>query len=180
MTLDIGAMFGDARVMLILRGVGTAAAGLAAAEQAWQMGVDLVEVPIGKPEDLAVLAAVASAGREGAKIVGAGTVISVAQVDAAGKAGARYTVAPGLDAVVAAVSQDAGLPHLPGAATATEVRIESVDRHGTEKRRDVLAKRPRVQMHGARTQPRPVGNPGLGVLHQSNFPSIRIYPFLIC
>jgi 2-dehydro-3-deoxyphosphogluconate aldolase/(4S)-4-hydroxy-2-oxoglutarate aldolase len=122
MNLDLDASFVNARVMLILRGVGTPEAGVAAAGQAWDLGVDLVEVPIGEPADLPVLEAVVAAGRDHGKDVGAGTVVSVEHVRSAVRAGARYTVAPGLDPEVALASRDAGLPHIPGAFTATEVQ----------------------------------------------------------
>jgi 2-dehydro-3-deoxyphosphogluconate aldolase / (4S)-4-hydroxy-2-oxoglutarate aldolase len=112
-------LFGHHRVMVILRGREVADA-VAAAGRAWGAGVELVEVPIGNPEGLAALAAVVDAG--GARLVGAGTVITVEQVEAAAAAGAHYTVAPGFDPDVLAASLAAGLPHLPGVATASEVQ----------------------------------------------------------
>jgi 2-dehydro-3-deoxyphosphogluconate aldolase/(4S)-4-hydroxy-2-oxoglutarate aldolase len=68
------------------------------------------------------LAAAVRAGRERGMPVGAGTVITPEQVAAASAAGAAYTVAPGLDGVVLAASLAAGMPHLPGVATPTEVQ----------------------------------------------------------
>ncbi|GAA1820146.1 bifunctional 4-hydroxy-2-oxoglutarate aldolase/2-dehydro-3-deoxy-phosphogluconate aldolase [Luedemannella flava] len=122
MSLELNALFGDARIMMILRGVGTPEAGVAAAERAWRLGVDLVEVPIGERAELPILEAVVAAGRSRGKDVGAGTIVSTEHVRLAVRAGARYTVAPGLDPQVAAASQNAGLPHMPGAFTATEVQ----------------------------------------------------------
>jgi Entner-Doudoroff aldolase len=54
--------------------------------------------------------------------VGAGTVVRVEQVEEARRAGAAYTVSPGLDVDVVRASLDAGLPTLPGVATASEVQ----------------------------------------------------------
>lgn len=54
-------------------------------------------------------------------IVGAGTVLNVAQAEAAIEAGARFVVSPGLSADIVRCCQAAGLPMLPGATTATEV-----------------------------------------------------------
>jgi 2-dehydro-3-deoxyphosphogluconate aldolase / (4S)-4-hydroxy-2-oxoglutarate aldolase len=89
---------------------------------AWDLGIEAVEVPIGRPEQVEALAAAVEAGRAEGKLVGAGTVITTGQVDAAFKAGAAYTVAPGLDLDVLRASETVGMPHLPGVATATELQ----------------------------------------------------------
>jgi 2-dehydro-3-deoxyphosphogluconate aldolase/(4S)-4-hydroxy-2-oxoglutarate aldolase len=54
-------------------------------------------------------------------VVGAGTVRSVAQVDVAIAAGASFAVSPGLDPAVLERCGAAGLPALPGVATASEL-----------------------------------------------------------
>jgi Entner-Doudoroff aldolase len=53
--------------------------------------------------------------------VGAGTVLTPAQADAAKAAGAAFIVSPGLNPRTVKHCQDLGLPILPGVATATEV-----------------------------------------------------------
>src|SRR5206468_458092 len=67
------------------------------------------------------MAAVAGArrGRRGA----AGTVLTPAAAGAAAEAGAAFTVAPGLDLDVLSASLRAGLPHVPGVATPSEVHL---------------------------------------------------------
>ena len=55
-------------------------------------------------------------------LVGAGTVLTVAQVDQAVAAGASYIVSPGLSRAVVERCQDHGVLALPGAVTATEVQ----------------------------------------------------------
>lgn len=55
-------------------------------------------------------------------LVGAGTVVTVAQVDLAADAGARFVVSPGLDVRVVKRCQALGLPVYPGVATATEIQ----------------------------------------------------------
>lgn len=55
-------------------------------------------------------------------LVGAGTVLTVAQVDQAVAAGARFVVSPGLSRAVVERCQEKGVPALPGAVTATEVQ----------------------------------------------------------
>lgn len=55
-------------------------------------------------------------------LVGAGTVLSAAQVDIAVAAGASYIVSPGLSRAVVERCQEHGVLALPGAVTATEVQ----------------------------------------------------------
>ncbi|MEN1975715.1 bifunctional 4-hydroxy-2-oxoglutarate aldolase/2-dehydro-3-deoxy-phosphogluconate aldolase [Cellulomonas olei] len=55
-------------------------------------------------------------------LVGAGTVVTVAQVDQAVAAGARYLVSPGTSRAVVERAQEHGVPVLPGAVTASEVQ----------------------------------------------------------
>ena len=55
-------------------------------------------------------------------LVGAGTVLTVDQVDAAVAAGARYVVSPGTSRAVVERCAEHGVPALPGAVTATEVQ----------------------------------------------------------
>ena len=54
-------------------------------------------------------------------LVGAGTIVSTAQVDTAMAAGAMFVVSPGLQVGVVRACQDKGIPVLPGVFTPTEV-----------------------------------------------------------
>jgi 2-dehydro-3-deoxyphosphogluconate aldolase/(4S)-4-hydroxy-2-oxoglutarate aldolase len=114
-------VIGSQRVMAILRGL-PADETVAVAGKLWDAGVTVLEVPIGSPDAVPALKAAVDAAKERGLRVGAGTVISADQVRAAAEAGARYTVAPGFDPLVLAASLAAGLPHLPGVGTATEVQ----------------------------------------------------------
>lgn len=58
----------------------------------------------------------------GDMLVGAGTVLTVAQVDQAVAAGASFVVSPGLSRAVVERCLEKGVPALPGAVTATEVQ----------------------------------------------------------
>ena len=63
-------------------------------------------------------------------LVGAGTVLTPAQVDRAVAAGARFLVSPGLSPTVVRHCQALGVPVFPGVATATEIQAaleEGVD-----------------------------------------------------
>ena len=92
------------------------------ANAVWDTGLGVVEVTIQTPDAVETLSAVAAAARERGERCGAGTVVSADQVRAALDAGATFTVAPGFDPAVADASRTAGLPHIPGVATATEAQ----------------------------------------------------------
>ncbi|WP_309127284.1 bifunctional 4-hydroxy-2-oxoglutarate aldolase/2-dehydro-3-deoxy-phosphogluconate aldolase [Microbacterium sp.] len=115
-------LFGGAPLMAILRGMG-AERSLAVSITAWDLGIDVVELPIQTEEDIEALRVVAAAGKERGKIVGAGTVVSAEHVAQAASAGAAFTVSPGLDLEVVRASHDAGLLSIPGVATASEVQL---------------------------------------------------------
>ncbi|MDH7503080.1 MAG: bifunctional 4-hydroxy-2-oxoglutarate aldolase/2-dehydro-3-deoxy-phosphogluconate aldolase [Verrucomicrobiota bacterium] len=54
-------------------------------------------------------------------LVGAGTVLTRDNLNEATKAGARFCVAPGLNAEMVKLAQDVGIPFVPGVATPTEI-----------------------------------------------------------
>jgi 2-dehydro-3-deoxyphosphogluconate aldolase/(4S)-4-hydroxy-2-oxoglutarate aldolase len=56
-------------------------------------------------------------------LVGAGTVLSQAQVDRAVEAGARFIVSPGFSPAVVRHCQELGVPVFPGVSTATEIQM---------------------------------------------------------
>ncbi|GAA1900646.1 bifunctional 4-hydroxy-2-oxoglutarate aldolase/2-dehydro-3-deoxy-phosphogluconate aldolase [Lapillicoccus jejuensis] len=118
--VDFATIFDRTPVMAILRGY-TADRSVELARTAWDLGIACVEVPVQSPEAVESLAAVveAAAGRD--VVIGAGTVTTSERVARSLAAGAQFTVAPGFDAAVAAESEAAGLPHLPGVATPSEV-----------------------------------------------------------
>jgi 2-dehydro-3-deoxyphosphogluconate aldolase / (4S)-4-hydroxy-2-oxoglutarate aldolase len=60
-------------------------------------------------------------------VVGAGTVLTVEQLDAAVKAGATYVVTPGYGRDVVRACQDRGIPVIPGVATPTEIQMALAD-----------------------------------------------------
>ena len=69
----------------------------------------------------AAVAALRRASRIDGLVVGAGTVLSEAQLDAAVEAGAQFAVAPSTNDAVVRAAQRAGVTFIPGAATPTEV-----------------------------------------------------------
>ncbi|MGX1793787.1 bifunctional 4-hydroxy-2-oxoglutarate aldolase/2-dehydro-3-deoxy-phosphogluconate aldolase [Microbacterium sp. NPDC055312] len=114
-------IFRDVPLMAILRGMGVERT-LATATRAWDLGITAVEVPVQTPTDVEALRVLAEAARERGLTVGAGTVVTREHVRQAADAGAAFTVSPGFDVDVVRASHEAGLPPLPGVATATEVQ----------------------------------------------------------
>lgn len=81
-------------------------------------GLKAIEVTFRTPAALESIRAIA-AEVEGA-VVGAGTVLTAAQVDQAADAGCRFMVSPGAAPDLLAAVKDGPVPLLPGAATASE------------------------------------------------------------
>lgn len=82
-------------------------------------GIDVMELVLRTPAAERALALVAS--HVPRMLVGAGTVLTIAQAGGAAVAGARFLVAPGTNPTIVKHAHAAGLPILPGVATATEV-----------------------------------------------------------
>ena len=119
--LTFDELLGGQQIMVILRGQAPDRA-VELAEAVWSAEAGIVEIPVQDETGFAALSAVAEAGRRGGRLVGAGTVLTVGQVGRARAAGAAFTVAPGFSAEVVAASHEAGMPHLPGVGTATELQ----------------------------------------------------------
>ena len=80
-------------------------------------GLSVLEVTLRTP---AALDAIREMAKVEGGIVGAGTVLNAADIAAAQTAGARFAVSPGATDTLLSDCEAAGLPLLPGAATATE------------------------------------------------------------
>ncbi|WP_449069098.1 bifunctional 4-hydroxy-2-oxoglutarate aldolase/2-dehydro-3-deoxy-phosphogluconate aldolase [Prosthecobacter sp.] len=81
-------------------------------------GLPVVEVTLRTPYALEVIRMLS---RVEGLLVGAGTVTSLAQLDQALSAGARFVVTPGLDAEIVKVCQGKDVAIFPGAVTPTEI-----------------------------------------------------------
>jgi 2-dehydro-3-deoxyphosphogluconate aldolase/(4S)-4-hydroxy-2-oxoglutarate aldolase len=94
---------------------------VAAAEAAIEAGLEVVEVTF-------TLATAARAverlrSRHPAACVGAGSVRTPAELEAAAGAGAQFLVAPGLNPKLLELARQRGLPMIPGVLTASEVDL---------------------------------------------------------
>jgi len=108
----------SAPVIAILRGV-TPDKVMAIADQLVLAGVNVIEVPLNSPDPLNSIELLRNElGPE--IIVGAGTVLTVKDVDAIAKAGAQICISPNLDLDVVAAAQKSHLVSIPGIATSSE------------------------------------------------------------
>lgn len=81
-------------------------------------GLPVIEVTLRTPAGLDAIRRIAAEVPEA--VVGAGTVRSPGDVEAAAESGARFLVSPGTTPGLLAAMLAAGVPFLPGVATATE------------------------------------------------------------
>ncbi len=88
-------------------------------------GVRVLEVTLRTPVALRCMEAIARAVPEA--IVGAGTVRSAADAQAASNAGCRFAVSPGYRQEIGQACRNIDLPLLPGVATASEVMAANAD-----------------------------------------------------
>jgi 2-dehydro-3-deoxyphosphogalactonate aldolase len=109
---------GHPPLVAILRGIRPDEAG-AVLEALIAAGIGLIEVPLNSPDPLDSIAIMARQADERA-IVGAGTVLSVEQVEAVAAAGGRIIVSPNRDDAVIAATRAARMTSFPGVFTATE------------------------------------------------------------
>lgn len=82
-------------------------------------GLPVIELTLRTPVALDAIEAIANDVPE--ILLGAGTVVAPEQARQAADAGARFLVSPGTTDTLAAAMRETGLPHLPGAATVSEV-----------------------------------------------------------
>jgi 2-dehydro-3-deoxyphosphogluconate aldolase/(4S)-4-hydroxy-2-oxoglutarate aldolase len=84
-------------------------------------GIRSAEITLRTSAGLAAIGTAAGALPDGFTL-GAGTVLTAAEVDACADAGAEFIVSPGFDDDVVARTLERGLVALPGVATATEIQ----------------------------------------------------------
>jgi 2-dehydro-3-deoxyphosphogalactonate aldolase len=105
-------------VIAILRGVRPSEA-VAIAEAVLESGIRVIEIPLNSPDPLTSIKHVAEelAGRA---VVGAGTVLSEAEVDRVADVGGRLIVSPNMDPQVIRKTKAHGLVSAPGVMTPSE------------------------------------------------------------
>ena len=105
-------------IIAILRGVKPAEA-VAIAGVILAAGIDKIEVPLNSPSPLESISAIAKAYGDQA-LIGAGTVLTVAQVQRVSAAGGKLVVSPNCDPAVIVATIAAGMQSWPGIFTPSE------------------------------------------------------------
>jgi 2-dehydro-3-deoxyphosphogalactonate aldolase len=105
-------------LVAILRGLKPGEA-VAIGQALFDAGIEAIEVPLNSPEPFVSIASIVAALPKAA-LVGAGTVLTAADVDALHKAGGRLLVSPNIDAEVMARAMQHGMVTMPGVFTPTE------------------------------------------------------------
>lgn len=105
-------------IIAILRGI-TPPETLAVCEALVLAGITMIEVPLNSPE---ALRSIEDAARvlDGRALVGAGTVLSRADVDAVADAGGRFVVSPDTNPVVIGATLEHGMTSYPGVFTPSD------------------------------------------------------------
>jgi len=119
MLMDFEQAFAELPLVAILRGLDPDKA-VATGEVLVAAGFRLIEVPLNSPQPLTSIRRLAEA--LGARaVIGAGTALGAAEVEAAARAGGRLIVSPNTDVAVIRATKAAGLVSLPGAMTPSEM-----------------------------------------------------------
>ncbi len=84
-------------------------------------GLDVFEITLRTPDALKAIEAVRT--RFPSMLVGAGTILSEEQVDAAIDAGAQFGVSPGLNTAVLERARQKNFPFIPGVMTPSDVEV---------------------------------------------------------
>ena len=105
-------------LVAILRGLKPAEA-ISIGQAIFDAGIEAIEVPLNSPEPFSSIARIVEILPKTA-LVGAGTVLTAADVDALHKAGGRLLVSPNIDAEVMGRAMHHGMVTMPGVFTPTE------------------------------------------------------------
>jgi 2-dehydro-3-deoxyphosphogalactonate aldolase len=110
--------FAACPLIAILRGI-TPDEILDVGEALISAGFTLIEIPLNSPDPIESIARLAKAA-QGRAMVGAGTVLRVADVAAVASAGGTLIISPNMNPQVIAATVERGLVSLPGIATPSE------------------------------------------------------------
>jgi 2-dehydro-3-deoxyphosphogalactonate aldolase len=105
-------------LVAILRGLKPAEA-ISIGQAIFDAGIEAIEVPLNSPEPFSSIARIVEILPKTA-LVGAGTVLTAADVDALHKAGGRLLVSPNIDAEVMGRAMHHGMVTMPDVFTPTE------------------------------------------------------------
>jgi 2-dehydro-3-deoxyphosphogluconate aldolase/(4S)-4-hydroxy-2-oxoglutarate aldolase len=107
-----------ARIVPVVE-IAQACHGVALARALVEAGLPMMEVTLRTPKALDVIHAIVTEVPD--FLVGAGTLLTTGQLEAAVRAGAHFGVSPGFSAALSGFAREAELPFIPGATTPTEI-----------------------------------------------------------
>jgi 2-dehydro-3-deoxyphosphogluconate aldolase/(4S)-4-hydroxy-2-oxoglutarate aldolase len=84
-------------------------------------GLPAIEITLRTPNAMIVLREVVKACPN--VVVGAGTILTEAQLDAVRNTGAAFGISPGITPVLARAAAESGLPYFPGVASASDLML---------------------------------------------------------
>ncbi|HVJ37121.1 MAG TPA: 2-dehydro-3-deoxy-6-phosphogalactonate aldolase, partial [Stenotrophomonas sp.] len=143
---QLDAWLQQAPLVAILRGLRGEEA-IAVGEAIFAAGVRVAEVPLNSPDPFATIAILAK-HFEGRMLIGAGTVLSVAEVQALAATGCAFCVSPNTDASVIRAAIDYAMVPMPGFSTPSEAfaaiaagarHLKAFPAHGAGPRLSALA-----------------------------------------
>ncbi|NUS18579.1 MAG: 2-dehydro-3-deoxy-6-phosphogalactonate aldolase [Mesorhizobium sp.] len=105
-------------LVAILRGLKPSEA-ISMGQALFDAGIEAIEVPLNSPEPFSSIARIVEVLPTTA-LIGAGTVLTAADVDALHRAGGRLLVSPNIDAEVMGRAMQHGMVTMPGVFTPTE------------------------------------------------------------
>jgi len=105
-------------IIAILRGI-TPSETLAVCDALVAAGITMIEVPLNSPDPFRSISDAAKAF-DGRALIGAGTVLSRADVDRVAEAGGRFVVSPDTNAEVIAATIERGMTSYPGVFSPTD------------------------------------------------------------
>lgn len=105
-------------LIAILRGI-TPAEAVPVAKELHRAGISMVEVTMNSPDPLESIGRISAEVGEN-MLVGAGTVLTTAEVQSAADAGSRLIVSPNFNPAVVARTKELGMISVPGIMTPTE------------------------------------------------------------
>jgi len=108
----------DRELIAILRGVKPEEA-VEVASLLVEAGFSKIEVPLNSPEPIRSIGLIVDAFGDKA-LIGAGTVLTIAQVEAVASTGAKLVVSPNANSAVIARTRELGMSSYPGVLTPTE------------------------------------------------------------
>ena len=117
---DINEIMAASRVIPVVS-IDTVTHAVPMARAIFDGGLKVIEVVLRTPAALAALAAIKREVPE--LILGAGTVVSVADLESSMAAGAELVISPGMTPALLAMARHQHVPYLPAIATASEIML---------------------------------------------------------